>query len=390
MFYDLPPAAAEPLLLRPDALYDPGSDCRMNDTVIVLENGRISRLLPAQECPDGKCLALPGMTAIPGLIDAHVHLCLRGEDGEMAGLGQRSEQEMDGILRENLQRNLLKGVTTVRDLGCPGGVMEQLRRLQPPQAPRVVASGPALTVPNGHAFFFGIPLEGEASPAAALDTLDQLGADVVKVMATGGNSTPGTNMDACQFSYEMFAQIVRMAHDREKKVACHAHGLAGVWQCIRAGADSIEHGSYMDDAAEDAMARSQIFYIATVCPGKLLRELPAAAQDRVSRRHRLIRRGADTGVRFGAGTDAGIPGVPHGSLTAEVQELSRLGLGPRRALRAATAENAALLGLPACGSILPGCAADIAVYAGDVTQDLALLDRPAMVIRAGHCIKNEK
>lgn len=387
MFFDLPPAPAKPLLLRPDALYDPGSDRWMRDTVIAMENGRITALLPAKECPDGKCLALSGMTVIPGLIDAHVHLCLRGEDGEMATLGQRGEQEMEAVVRESLHRNLLKGITTVRDLGCPGRVMKQMHRLQPLLAPRVVASGPVLTVPGGHAFFFGIPLEGEASIAPALETLDALGADMVKVMATGGNSTPGTNMDACQFSYGMIEQIVRMAHDRGKKVACHAHGLAGVWQCIRAGVDSIEHGSYMDDAAEDAMAHAEIVYIATVCPGKLLREIPAAAQDRVDRRHRLIRRGADAGVRFGAGTDAGIPGVPHGSLTAEIQELSRLGLGPRRALRAATADNAALLDLPACGRISPGCAADLAAYAGDVTQDLALLEKPAMVIRAGHCVK---
>lgn len=387
MLYNLPPQPAGALLLCPDAIYDPETDRLLRDTAIAIEGGRIARLLPARECPAGQCVALPGMTMIPGLIDAHVHLCLRGEEGEMQALGACSEEAMERTVRENLRRNLRLGITTVRDLGCPAGVMRQLRRMQPPQAPRVVASGPALTVPGGHAAFFGIELKREEQIGPALDVLDTLQTDLVKIMATGGNSTPGTDLDACQFSDAFFARLVREAHARGKKVACHAHGLQGVWQCIRAGADSIEHGSYMDDAAQDAMTQAGIFYTATICAGKLLPSLPPAAADRVCRRRRLIRRGAAAGVLFAAGTDAGIPGVPHGSLVAEVQELARLGLGPRRALRAATANNARLLGLPGCGRIAPGCAADLAAYAGDVTQELALLNAPALVVRAGCCLE---
>lgn len=388
MFYDLPDKESKAVVLRPDALYDPGSDRIYKNTAIAVENGRIAGLLPGRECPAEGCLALPGMMLIPGLIDAHVHLCLRGKDGEMDGLSRLDEKALCAILRENLQKNLAKGITTVRDLGCPPSMMRLLaKRDMPMDVPRVVASGPALTVPHGHGFYFGLPLKAEAEIAVALDLLDDLGADLVKIMATGGNSTPGTNVDACQFTDSFFAQMVKEAHERGKKVACHVHGLAGVQQCIRAGVDSIEHGSYMDEATQDALAGSGIFYIATICPGKLLKDLPPAASDRVGRRHALIRRGAQTGVRFGAGTDAGIPGIEHGSLVHEVQELARLGLGPRRALRAATTDNAELLGLAGCGRLAPGCAADFAAYRGDVTKELSLIERPEFIMRAGRCVE---
>jgi len=376
-----------PVVLLPEALYDPESDRLYKDTAVRIENGKIAALLPVGECPDEERVELPGLTLLPGLIDAHLHLCLRGAAREMERLPRLSREDLRAVLEENLKKNLAKGITTVRDLGCPAEMVRLIAERRPAvPAPGIVTSGPALTVPGGHGVCFGLPLRDKKEIPAALDTLDELGTDLVKIMATGGNSTPGTDVDACQFPDDFFAEMVSQAHRRGKKVACHVHGLAGVWQCIRAGADSIEHGSYMDAAAQDAMAQAGIAYVATVCPGKLLPDLPPAAADRVARRHALIRRGVETGVNFAAGTDAGIPGVPHGSLVQEIQELARLGLGARGALRAATWNNAQLLGLSGCGRIAPGCAADFAAYRGDIINNLDLLEHPAFVMRAGECV----
>lgn len=382
MYYDL--SGSGHVFLRPAAVYDPAADRMLKDTVIEVENGRIVRLLPASRCPGGAVVELPDMTLLPGLMDAHVHLCLRGETGEMDRIPELSRQQLKAVMEENLAKNLRLGITTIRDLACPEEMMELVAEdTSGAAAPCVVASGPGITIPRGHGYYFGIPLEEEREAEPTVERICAMGADCIKIMGTGGNSTPGTNVDACQFPDEFFDHLVHSAHEKGKKVACHAHGLAGVWQCIHSGVDSVEHGSYMDDEALDALAASGIFYIATTCPGKLLSDLSPAAADRVCRRHRLIRRGAEIGVRFGAGTDAGIPGVPHGSLVHEIQELARLGLGAKRSLRAATADNAELLGLADRGRIAPGCVADFVAYRGDVTRDLTLLETPAFVMRAG-------
>lgn len=386
MFYDRLPGAANCLLL-PDALYDPGTDRLDKNMALAVEQGRIAALVPAADCPQENCQRLPGLTLLPGLIDTHVHLCLSGCTGETDALAALPDQQMAQRLRENLARNLRLGVTTVRDLGCPARMMDLLRQPPAGPAPRVVASGPAVTVPQGHGAYFGQPLQQREEIGPAIKDLCAMGADWIKIMVTGGNLTPGTDVETCQFSQSFLQELTDAAHAAGKKVACHVHGLEGVWQCIRAGVDSVEHASYMDEEAEQALAEAGIWYVATICPGKLLQGLAPAAADRVHRRWELIRRGAATGVRFGAGTDAGIPGVPHGSVVHEVQELARLGLGPRRALRAATADNAALLGLADCCSLRPGCAADLVGYRGDPVDDLTLLERPSFVMRAGVAVR---
>jgi imidazolonepropionase-like amidohydrolase len=358
-------------------------------------------------------------TLLPGLIDTHVHLVTDSGPMALDRVAGYSEEEIDDVVTEALARSLASGVTTVRDLGDRRFNVVARRdrqRGRDLREPRIVASGPPITVPGGHLHYCGGEVAGEEQIRSAVRERAERGVDVVKVMASGGMNTAGTDVAAAQFPLEQLRLLVDEAHDAGLPVAAHAHAAAAARQAVEVGVQTIEHASYIGGdsapgtaglaafrttAATDedlvALARSGILVCPTYggfnvemlsqAPPHMLakmRELGVTPEVIVEERSRLTHRMADAGVRFVSGMDAGIqPGKAHGRYAEAVIELGAL-LGATEALRSATSVAADVCGLTGTtGRIAAGHDADLLAVEGDLEADLLTLRDVAGVVLRG-------
>ncbi|MHB0980024.1 MAG: amidohydrolase family protein [Thermoleophilia bacterium] len=341
--------------------------------------------------PDDEVIDLAGAFLVSGLVDAHVHLALGGSSGDAtsaggagestdsdAGAGQRAgaspasselsqgagggragDDRGDGRRDRdeppspgaNARRHLEAGVTAVRDLG--GGAEplgDDSHARQPGRAglPRIVWSGGALTRCGRYGGFLGTALGPDDDLAAAVRDRAAAGAEVVKVILTGSVDFQRGVADPPHFSSAELRLMIDVAHSLGIPVAVHANGAAAVRMAAEAGADSVEHGILADERSLEALAACGCVWVPTLTPlyalagtGRRL-SLP-----RIMAAHEgMVARADAEGVRIAAGTDAGSPGVPHGSLLTEIALLRRAGLGPAAARDAATSVGADLLGSP--------------------------------------------
>ncbi|HEV7979229.1 amidohydrolase family protein [Amycolatopsis sp.] len=348
-------------------------------------------------------LEFAGATVLPGLIDTHVHLGGDSENGALERLAEYPGEKLDAVIEAGLRRHVAAGVTTVRDLGDRRwsvlGWRERRRVGEVGFAcPTIVASGPPVTSVGGHCWSMGGAVEGAGELIAAVGERAGRGVDVVKVMASGGNATPGTDVMSCQFSLDELKLVVAEGHRLGLPVTAHAHGLTAVEQAIAAGVDGIEHcscvtetGVEMSDALLGSLADSRIL----VCP--TLGKTPGAAPPPVvvemmrrtgmtwEARLRLIGRMYEHGVRLVSGTDGGIStGKPHGILPFAIADLVGGGVPVAAALASATSEAASACGLgDRKGRLRPGWDADLLVTDGDPAVDIAALGRVRAVAVGG-------
>jgi len=349
-------------------------------------------------------------TAVPGLIDTHVHLTCDSRPGALDRVPQASADELRDIVTQSLSRQLAAGVTTVRDLGdidfhvlayraqpAPG-----LRRIEP----TIVASGPPLTVAGGHCHFLGGVIGNtEGDVALAIRNRVELGADVVKVMASGGMLTPGTDVMRTQFSGGQLRLIVESAHAAGLPVTAHAHGLPAVEEAVDAGVDGVEHcscltdtGMVVPDRLIAAMADHGVA-VSGVIPPKpgmdLTEALPAIrdffaltglSMDRIRElRAQMIARLHEAGVTVVTGLDAGLnPWLAHGNLPAALDLLSEAGLTSGQILAAATARAAEVCGLgDRKGKLRADYDADVVLLDGDASSDVPAACRRIVDVYVG-------
>lgn len=300
-----------------------------------------------------KTIDISGMTALPGLIDCHVHLFFGG------GYDMVSNSTRDSNLAaRRAVAHLQRGVTTVRDLGAPAPeVFELRRRIESGETPgpRVVAAGPLLTVPGGHGEFVGLPVQTRAELHNAVRSLATAGADCIKVAVSGGVSTPGSDLLATQFSFDDLRSTVEVAHELGLPVAGHASNPNAVRIAALAEFDSIEHAVMLDDAAIDVLGSSTATLVPTLTATNLPEtffedaRIPDYIREKarvVVPRHRVsIRRAVAGGIPIAAGTDAGTTATAHGLVSTEAHQLAECGLRPHEVLDAVTRNGAALLGL---------------------------------------------
>lgn len=377
--------------------------------LVLCADGRIVGVEPAAApVPDGWPVAdYPDATVLPGMIDCHVHLCGDSRTGALDRLPGYSDDELDQVIEAALRAQLAAGVTTVRDLGDRRwAVLAWRDRVAAGTAgfpaPAIVASGPPVTTPGGHCWYMG----GEASQPrelrAAVRERAERGADVVKVMASGGAMTPGTDVLACQYSLDLLRIVVDEAHARGLPVTAHAHGLPAVIQAADAGADGIEHcgclterGIDQPDALLERLAANRIVVCPTmgIAPGASPPPGVLAMQQRtgVTWAARQAMTGAlhRAGVTVVSGVDAGIhAGKPHGILAMAIADLIAGGVPAPDALATATSLAAGACGLgDRKGALRAGYDADLVLVDGDPLADIAALRAVRAVYLGGRTIQ---
>ncbi|MDF3290168.1 amidohydrolase family protein [Streptomyces silvisoli] len=348
----------------------------------------------SQAQPGEARLSFPRSTVLPGLIDAHVHLCFDGGPDPVTMLQGRDDESLLHDMKRRAEQLLSIGVTTARDLGDRGGLALQLASAISQGSavgPRLICAGRPLTTKGGHCWFLGGEVEGEDEIRSLIQRNIAAGAKVIKVMATGGGLTKGGPASwASQFSPEELAIVVREAHQAGLPVAAHAHGADGIAAAVAAGADTIEHCSWMTrdgfGVREDVLAQiidKGIFVCPTTSPQ--WRRLPEIfGPERAEALVGMARQVAQSGARLIAGTDAGVGRAGFDGLVSSLGFYRHLGLPNSRIIEMATGEAARALGLgDVTGRIAPGYSADLLIVDGDPLADLDALRSVNTVFAAG-------
>jgi imidazolonepropionase-like amidohydrolase len=366
-----------------------------------VEEGRISAVLPSRGTGENVSTDFEDATVLPGLVDAHVHLCF--DSSPDVGALARADTPSTAALRSamNARRHLAAGISAVRDLGSPQGIVIDVARAVGtpllPMAPTIVAAGQVLTITGGHGYFMGREVDGPEVVRRGARAEIKRGARALKVIATGGVITEqGTPGATAMTPYELCA-AVEEAHKVGLRVAAHAHGTEGIKNALRAGVDTIEHASYLDDEAIELFLEGDAWMVSTLIASERLMPhlddpaMPAHVRDKIrdhtSQEAASLERAITAGVRIAAGTDAGTGYNPHGGLPEQVALLADHGMTPEQALTAATRDSANAMGLAEThGKVAVGRRADLLVVDGDPFADLAALRNVRVVYLGGRLV----
>jgi imidazolonepropionase-like amidohydrolase len=391
----------------------------LDRATLVVQGGKIKEIrdgyldAAALDLPaDTRVIDLTGMFVMPGFIDLHVHLSGGAEGGRDLSL-RESNNYFTMVAYRSATAALMSGFTTVRDLGSEGYTVLGLRdaiRDGVVLGPSIVASGDPISPSNGHAdnhnlreeLLNAIPRRGICNGAddcrRVVRESIRRGADVIKVMATGGTLDEGNGGTGQQFTDEELKAIADTAHAFGRKVTAHAHAKAGIDACIRANFDSIEHGMWADEETLKAMKVKGIWLVPTAAtityvgdtPEKVrngpLKDLPAVSMEKVlklgTQPRKLVTMAHKIGVGIALGTDA--PLVPHGENGAEmVTYVVDSGLTPMEALMTGTVNAAQAGGFKDIGSLAPGMAADVIAMAKNPLDDIHAVMDVGFVMRGG-------
>ena len=378
-----------PVIIRAAALFDGISPALLTRPSVEVANGVITAVHDqAGSVPtDAHIVDLPGLTLLPGLVDAHLHLCLDATSDPVGHLAETDDNLLREQMAEAARRALRAGVTTVRDLGDRGYLALDLRASAPASGagplPAIVAAGPPITTPGGHCHFLGGAADGERALRAAVRERAERGVDVVKVMASGGNLTPGSLPYEPQFDAGSLRVIVKEAHRHGLPVTAHAHSARSIADAMTAGVDGIEHATFMSAGGVDApeaviraIAAQRIAVGWTVGRDPdhadvVMPQIASRMADLRATRRRLY----ESGAVLVPGSDAGVSRAkPHDVLRFAPEDMAAAGLRPAEILRALTSGAANACGLGhRKGRIAPGFDADILAIDGNPLEDPAAI-----------------
>jgi imidazolonepropionase-like amidohydrolase len=370
---------------------------------VVVEQRRIAAVVPDRQAGAGTVLDLGGLTLLPGLFNCHTHLCLSGAADPARLLAQESYATT--VIQSTLRarHTVEAGVTTIRDLGgreyAEIAVRDAVRAGLVP-GPRIVAAGRGVCMTGGHGWqMLARQADGADEVRKAVREQLRAGADVIKLLATGGVMTPGVDPTSAQLTIDELRAGVTEAHKARRKAAAHAQAEDGIALCLEAGIDTIEHGIFLTEVLAARMAAQATALVATlvaphaIVEGGIAAGIPefavkksAAVRDRHLESFRLAMR---AGVRIAAGTDAGTPLNPHGTIVPELMLMAGAGMAPLEVIRAATSVAAAVIGLDhETGRVAPGLAADLLAVEGNPAESLKALDAVRLVIADGRTVVN--
>lgn len=346
---------------------------------------------------------LAGQTVLPGFIDCHVHL--RSDGAPNPRRQVLSDTDALCALRSarNARKTLECGVTTIRDCGSTNHVDFALRRAVSAglcTSPRLVLSGEIICMTGGHGWNVGIEADGPDGVRVAARKQLRAGADNIKLIATGGILTEGSEIGSPQLTVEEMRAAVEEAKKAGKITAAHAHGATGIRNAIQAGVNSIEHGYFLDDEGIAMMLDHGTYLVATSAAVRnvvnhgteagILDYVVRKAGEAVEHHVESFGKAHRAGVKLAMGTDTGVPMTRHGNNLDELVHMVEMGLSPMEAIQVATLDSARLLQLDhIIGSIETGKHADLVIVDGDPLEDISILrdrDRIKWVILDGEAV----
>jgi imidazolonepropionase-like amidohydrolase len=345
---------------------------------------------PAKKYPPSKkdtVFDISGKTVLPGLIDAHVHLCVDGSPDPITSLLKDSVPQLTLKAADHARRTLEAGVTTVRDMGGKDHIDIAIRDGIESgflAGPRMLCSGKLVCMTGGHGWQFGREANGTDEVRAAVREQLKAGADLIKLMATGGIMTKGVEPGSTQFTLEELIAGVEEARKAGRRTATHAQGTEGIKNALWAGINSIEHGFFLDDEAIELILEMKAFVVPTLCaPYHIIkagtkRGVPAFAVEKsksVMKSHwQSVKKAHKAKIPIAMGTDAGTPFNRHGENLKEMELLVRIGFTPMEAIVATTKTASEVLGLEKkIGTLEKGKLADLVIIDGDPLENIGVL-----------------
>ncbi|MFN3353243.1 MAG: amidohydrolase family protein [Brevundimonas sp.] len=397
-------------------LADPQSGVVQRDKTLVIRDGRVVEIRDGfVSDPGGRIVDLRQSFVLPGLIDSHVHITRQQNPNArlMAVTDSEADLAISGAYYARI--TLEAGFTTVADLGADNNAIFALRdgiAAGQVAGPRIIASGASVSIHGGHGDANGYRddilhllssesvCSGPEDCMRAVRTQVRAGADVIKITATGGvlsNTAAGL---AQQFTDAELAAIVEVGHRMGRRVTAHAHGVDGINAFLRAGGDSIEHGTYLDDESIRLFRQNDAFLVPTLLAGDFVARVasspdnfftPAQTAKALEAGPKMLdmaRRAHAGGVRIAFGTDSGVSA--HGDNAQEFALLVQAGMTPLEAVQAATVVAAEHLGISAeAGRLAPNMPADLIAVSGDPLSDVTELERVRFVMRGGRIYRQD-
>jgi imidazolonepropionase-like amidohydrolase len=404
-----------------ELLQTPGKPSRAKATVVV-QNGQVREVrdgfldaaalgLPAET----KVIDLSKMFVMPGFIDLHVHLSSGGRREDRL---RKPDTYWSLLGAKNAVTTLMAGFTTVRDLGSTGytvfGLRDAIRDNLVP-GPKLLVSGDPISPTDGHGDNHGYREEvmaamtrrgvcdGPEDCRRAVRAAVKRGADVIKVMASGGTLDESDAPTDKQFTDAELLAIADAAHALGRKVTAHAHGKEAIDACVRAGFDSIEHGMWADAETLKAMKAKGVWLVPTVWPIDYVgdtpekvrsgpfKDLPLVSLNKVialgSQPKKLAKQAQQIGTKIAMGTDAGV--YPHGQNANEFIEYVDAGMTPMQALVSGTSDAALAGGIKNVGTLEPGMAADMVAMETSPLKDIHAVQNVSFVMRDGIVFKQD-
>jgi imidazolonepropionase-like amidohydrolase len=392
-------------------LADPANGVVQRDKTLVIRGNQVVEVRDGfvGDASQGKVVDLRQAFVLPGLIDSHVHLTSQQNPNARLEEVTLSDADQAMVGARYARRTLMAGFTTVADLGASNQAIFALRNAVKNgdvPGPRIIAAGSSVSIHGGHGDINGYREDvmhllssesicsGPEDCMRAVRTQVRAGADIIKITATGGvlsNTAAGLNQ---QFSDDELSAIVGSAHRMGRQVTAHAHGVDGINAFLRAGGDSIEHGTYLDDQSIRLFKSNGAWLIPTLLAGDFVARIAsgpdnfftptqtAKALEAGPKMLDMARRAHEGGVKIAFGTDSGVSA--HGDNAQEFALLVRAGLSPLEAIQAATVGAAEHLRIAnEAGKIAVGMPADIVAVSGDPLTDVTELERMKFVMKSG-------
>ena len=382
------------LLIRGATLVDATGE-RSGD--VLVRDGRIVEVGDVRGATDETVLAAAGHYVTPGLIDCHIHLCYEGGPDPRT-MAAKVNAQLAVEAAAHARATLLAGVTTARDCGGRGfvetGVRNEIQAGRLP-GPRLLTSGHPIVRKGGHMSYYARQTEGAEDCAVAAKEQIAAGVDWLKVVATGGITSPNVDPRVAELTEAEIRAVVREGGRAGKPVAAHAHGGDGIRNALAAGVRSVEHGTFADPSMIDKMAREGVYLVPTLVATRAMIDAGTAkgvpefavrkAEEIDPIRRKAFAAAVKRGVPIAMGTDAGTPFNPHGGNAREVELMVEAGMTPAQALVASTVTAAKLLGLEASlGLVAPTYIADLLLLSRNPLDDPSAYQRGlAGVIKDG-------
>ena len=386
------------ILLKSGNLIDGTTDDIRKNMNILIHDGNIKAVtadLP-NDISDYEVIDCTDKYILPGLIDCHVHLVWDGSANPQEIIKDQTDEGISLDAYRHAMDTLKLGVTTVKDLGAPRRTVLELRnKIDSGKlvGPTVVCSGPPIVMTGGHVSNLGYESDGKDEVRKNTRKVLKEGADLIKVMATGGIYTEGEEPGSVQLNLDELSAAKEEALKKNKKVSAHADGIEGIMNCLEVGIDTIEHAIYADRQALEIMKNQGTFLVPTM---KVMRQLASSphipewalvkAKEVIGPHFDMLKKAVDLNVKIATGTDCGSPETPPELYFDELLIMEEAGMTPMEVIHASTRVAAECVDRMDLGVIAADKVADILIVDNNPLENLAMLKENKVVIKNGTLI----